>query len=102
MKLPVRCAARSFCRALGRRINVRSLMGIKVEGICTLLEVFDMPTSVAFYRDVLGFEVVKASQPGDDFDWGLLRLGDTELMLNTLYQKHDRPTPTSMLRSLAA
>jgi catechol 2,3-dioxygenase-like lactoylglutathione lyase family enzyme len=66
-------------------------MGIKVESICTLLQVFDMPTSVAFYRDVLGFEVVKASQPGDDFDWGLLKLGDTELMLNTLYEKHDRP-----------
>jgi hypothetical protein len=28
-------------------------MGIKVEGICTLLEIFDMPTSVAFYRDIL-------------------------------------------------
>jgi glyoxylase I family protein len=66
-------------------------MAIKIEGTCTLLEVFDMPTSVAFYRDVLAFEVVKASQPGDDFDWGLLRLNDTELMLNTLYEKHDRP-----------
>jgi hypothetical protein len=32
-------------------------MGIKVEGICKLLEVFDMPTSVAFYRDVLGFDI---------------------------------------------
>jgi len=42
---------------LGRRINGRLLMGIKVEGICKLLEVFDMPTSVAFYRDVLGFDI---------------------------------------------
>ncbi len=66
-------------------------MGIKVEGVCTLLEVFDMPAPVAFYRDVLGFEIVMTSQPGDDFNWGLLRLGSAELMLNTLYEKHIRP-----------
>ena len=66
-------------------------MGVKVEGSCTMLWVFDMPTSVAFYRDVLGFVIVNTSQPGDDFDWGLLRHGNTELMLNTQYEKHDRP-----------
>ena len=59
-------------------------MGIEVSGVCALLQVFDMPTSVGFYRDVLGFEVVSTSErDGDQFDWGLLRLGDAEVMLNT-------------------
>jgi catechol 2,3-dioxygenase-like lactoylglutathione lyase family enzyme len=66
---------------------------IKVEGLTPLLQVFDMPTSVAFYRDVLGFEVVGASPPRgpDDFDWGLLRKDGFHLMLNTAYELDDRP-----------
>jgi catechol 2,3-dioxygenase-like lactoylglutathione lyase family enzyme len=68
-------------------------MSIEVRGVMTLLQVFDMPTSVRFYRDVLGFEVVHTTTPreGDQFDWGLLRLNDTELMLNTTYEQDDRP-----------
>jgi glyoxylase I family protein len=68
-------------------------MGIKVEGFAPLIQVFDMPTSVAFYRDILGFEVVTTSPPRDrdDFDWGLLRLQGIELMLNTAYEADDRP-----------
>jgi catechol 2,3-dioxygenase-like lactoylglutathione lyase family enzyme len=50
-----------------------------------------MATSVAFYRDVIGFEVVMQSSPGDNFDWGLLRMGDAELMLNTAYDAENRP-----------
>ena len=30
-------------------------MSIEIRGVCALLQVFDMPTSVRFYRDVLGF-----------------------------------------------
>ena len=33
-------------------------MSVRIGGFATLLQVFDMPTSLAFYRDVLGFEVV--------------------------------------------
>jgi glyoxylase I family protein len=66
-------------------------MALPIEGVCTLLQVFDMPRSVAFYRDVLGFGVVNSSQPGDDFDWGLLRRGDAELMLNTQFERNKRP-----------
>jgi glyoxylase I family protein len=66
-------------------------MPIKVEGVAPLVAVFDMPTSVAFYRDVLGFAVVNQSGPGDDFGWGLLRLDDAEVMLNTAYDREDRP-----------
>jgi len=28
-------------------------MALKVQGVCPLLEVFDMPTSIRFYRDLL-------------------------------------------------
>jgi len=67
-------------------------MNIEVRGVCTLLQVFDMPTSVRFYRDVLGFEIVQTTpREGDQFDWGLLRLGDTEVMLNTAYEQDERP-----------
>ena len=68
-------------------------MSIQVTGLAPLLQVFDMPRSVAFYRDVLGFEVVATSPPRgpDDFDWGLLRLGGAKLMLNTAYEEADRP-----------
>jgi glyoxylase I family protein len=67
-------------------------MGIKVAGAAPLIQVFDMPTSVAFYR-VLGFEVVATSPPRgpDDFDWGLFRLEGIELMLNTAYEEDTRP-----------
>jgi catechol 2,3-dioxygenase-like lactoylglutathione lyase family enzyme len=50
-----------------------------------------MPTAVRFYRDVLGFEIVETSATGDRFDWASLRLGEAELMLNTLYEEQDRP-----------
>ncbi len=66
-------------------------MAIDIRGLAPLLEVFDMPTSIAFYRDVLGFEVVSTSEPGDRFDWALLELNGVELMLNTAYEDHERP-----------
>lgn len=66
-------------------------MPVKVEGLAPLIQVFDMPTSVAFYRDVLGFTVVSQSEPGDNFDWGMLRLDDAVLMLNTAYERDQRP-----------
>ena len=50
-----------------------------------------MPASLRFYRDVLGFEVIQSSQPGDQADWISLRLERAELMLNTAYEAHDRP-----------
>jgi hypothetical protein len=32
-------------------------MAIEIQGMAPPLQVFDMPTSIKFYRDVLGFEV---------------------------------------------
>ncbi len=65
--------------------------GLDIEGVCPLLQVFDMPKAIAFYRDGLGFRVVATSRAGDDCDWALLRLNGAELMLNTAYEKHARP-----------
>ncbi len=68
-------------------------MAIEVRGIAPLFQVFDMPTSMHFYRDQLGFEVVSTDgKPADHFDWVLLRLNDgVELMLNTAYEADERP-----------
>ena len=67
-------------------------MSIEIRGMAPLLQVFDMPTSIAFYRDVVGFEVVTTSKPGaEHFGWALLRLNGMELMLNTAYEADSRP-----------
>ena len=39
----------------------RAAMAIEVRGLAPLLQVFDMPTSITFYCDALGFRIV-----GDD------------------------------------
>jgi glyoxylase I family protein len=71
---------------------------IFLEGIAPLLQVFDMPTSLNFYRDILGFSIVQSSGQGDDVDWVLLKLNGIELMLNTAYEKHNRPPMPDLKR----
>src|SRR5688572_21470641 len=68
-------------------------MGLGLEGLVPLLQVFDMPYSVRFYRDVLGFEVIEASpeRSSDDSDWVWLRRDGMELMLNTAFEFDQRP-----------
>ena len=66
-------------------------MSLKLDGTVTLLQVFDMPTSLHFYRDLLGFGIVQQSQPVDTCGWAWLRLDDTEIMLNTAYEDEYRP-----------
>jgi catechol 2,3-dioxygenase-like lactoylglutathione lyase family enzyme len=63
------------------------------EGLSPLFQVFDMPTSVRFYRDILGFSVVNHSpeRGPDDFDWCMLRNNDAVLMLNTRFEHDSRP-----------
>lgn len=39
-------------------------MSIVVKGMAPLLQVFDMPAAIAFYRDKSGFEVVNSNAPG--------------------------------------
>lgn len=79
-------------------------MALDVRGLTPLLQVYDMPASVRFYCDLLGFEVVSTSPVlGDDrFHWALLRLGDAELMLNTAYKfDNDRPAEPEHARTAA-
>src|SRR5512132_480137 len=78
-------------------------MTIEVRGVCVLLQVFDMPTSIRFYRDILGFEIVQTTTPreGDQFDWGLLRLNNTEVMLNTAHERDSRPAQPDPARIAA-
>ena len=69
-------------------------MAINVRSVTALLEVFDMPTSIAFYRDILGFEIVSDSGNGDDSSWVWIRLNNADLMLNDQYEPgHVPPAP---------
>jgi glyoxylase I family protein len=76
-------------------------MPIEMRGICTLLQVFDMPASLRFYCDGLGFEVLQSSAPLPDAGWAWLRRGDAELMLNTAFESEHRP-PAADAGRLAA
>ena len=70
-------------------------MALQAQGVAPLLFVYDMPTSVRFYRDMLGCEIVTTSPAmGEDyFHWALLRLGAAEFMLNTAFESNeDRPS----------
>lgn len=62
-----------------------------LHGVAPLLQVFDMPTAIRFYRDVLAFTVASTSEPGDNCNWALLRLNGAEVMLNTAYEADQRP-----------
>jgi len=77
-------------------------MAVDIRGMAPLLQVFDMPTSIKFYRDALGFEVVATStQRREHFDWALLRLNGVELMLNTAYEEDARPPAPDLARFAA-
>jgi catechol 2,3-dioxygenase-like lactoylglutathione lyase family enzyme len=76
-------------------------MAIEIAELTPLVQVFDMPTAVAFYAGVLGFEVTAQSAPGDSYDWALLTLGGSALMLNTLHEAHARPAAPDPVRVAA-
>jgi glyoxylase I family protein len=75
---------------------IMAIMAIRPNGLVPLLQVYDMPEAIRFYRDALGFSVASASEEieaaeGRYFHWALLRLGGAELMLNTAYDANERP-----------
>jgi glyoxylase I family protein len=78
-------------------------MAFEIEGLCPLLQVFDMLEAVAFYRDRLGFEIVAQSplveKPYRHFNWVHLKRGSAELMLNTAYEADERPPARDNRRS---
>ncbi|HEX6125645.1 MAG TPA: VOC family protein [Pyrinomonadaceae bacterium] len=76
-------------------------MAIEIRGLSPLLEVFDMPTSLAFYRDKLGFRITGDSGQGDESGWVMLELGDATIMLNTAYDAGERPAAPDPARSAA-
>jgi catechol 2,3-dioxygenase-like lactoylglutathione lyase family enzyme len=73
-------------------------MSFDFHGACTMLQVFDVPTSLAFYCEILGFEVVGSSGPLPRCGWALLRRDDIELMLNTQYEDNRRPPAPDLAR----
>jgi len=66
-------------------------VGLAIRGLCPLIQVFDMPASLRFYGDILGFVEVQKSGPSDDVGWAWLRHGDAEVTLNTAYDVGERP-----------
>jgi len=70
---------------------------IEIRDTCTLLSVYDMPTAVRFYREVLGFSIEARSptyavEHGVElFHWCMLRAGEARIMLNTAYDEGQRP-----------
>jgi glyoxylase I family protein len=76
-------------------------MAIDVRGMVPLLEVFDMATSLNFYCDVLGFEIVATdtNTVAPNHNWVLLRLNGIELMLNTAYEYGKRPAAADPRRA---
>jgi glyoxylase I family protein len=75
-------------------------MALDVRGMTPLLQVFDMATSLHFYCDVLGFEIVMTDNNtvAPNHNWVWLRLGGADLMLNTAYEYESRPSTPDRLR----
>ena len=76
-------------------------MSLTIGGFVALLQVFDMPTSLGFYRDVLGFQVASEVPADDRCDWVRLTLHGSELMLNTAYEEDERPPTPDPVRVTA-
>lgn len=61
-------------------------MSIEITYLTPLIQVFSMPRSLAFYRDILGFQVHMDSGDGDDSSWVWITKDDCHLMLNDQYE----------------
>lgn len=74
-------------------------MTIEIQGMTPLLQVYDMPTSLHFYCEVLGFKVTNsAPSPMSSYDWVLLEWNGSHLMLNTRYEYDQRPSQPDPVR----
>ena len=78
-------------------------MPLQGRRLTPLLQVYVMPVSIRFYRDVPGFEVVATSPIlGEDrFHRALLRLGNAGLMLNTAYEFDSERPPSTIQGSFS-
>jgi glyoxylase I family protein len=77
------------------------LMKAEFFGVAPLLQVYDMPAAVRFYRDLLGFQLLNQSRDGEEFDWCLLSRNGAEVMLNTMYESERRPLQPDSHRTAA-
>ena len=70
-------------------------MTVRIEGICALIQVYDMLESVRFYREYLGFEIAQQApffdHPYPHINWVLLKRESAEFMLNTAFEADQRP-----------
>jgi catechol 2,3-dioxygenase-like lactoylglutathione lyase family enzyme len=66
-------------------------MAFEIRGMAPLLQVFDMPASLTFYRDKLGFRVTGDSGKSDESGWVMLERDGVTIMLNTAYDDGERP-----------
>ena len=75
-------------------------MSIKIKHLTPLIQVFNMPRSLAFYRDILGFDIVMDSGNGDSSSWVWIKKDDCHLMLNDQYEPGHEPEapPVERLR----
>jgi catechol 2,3-dioxygenase-like lactoylglutathione lyase family enzyme len=74
-------------------------MPINVNGVTTLLQVFDMRKSVAFYCGILGFELTQKHQSEGHLYWAMLTLGGAVVMLNARYEHQDQPAEADPKRA---
>jgi catechol 2,3-dioxygenase-like lactoylglutathione lyase family enzyme len=72
-------------------------MKIDLRGLCPLIQVFDMDSSLHFYCDLLGFTIVEKAEKGG---WAWLRHGTADLMLNAAYDDGARPPEPDPARLL--
>ena len=55
---------------------------MRLKNLIPMLNVSNLEASLAFYRSALGFEVVSPKEALEEYRWGIIRSGDTELMLS--------------------
>ena len=73
-----------------------AVKSLTVTGLAPLLQVFDMPAAIHFYRHVLGFTLTATAPALSDnpehVNWCMLELNGAAIMLNTAYDPDDQPS----------
>jgi len=86
-------AQRFLARELGFASWLKLKTHIETKGIghmIPLLFVYDMRRTVAFYCEILGFEIEQQWEPDGHLYWACLRCGRAKLMFNAEYEDQDR------------
>jgi len=68
-------------------------MALVYDDMCPLFQVFDLPASLNFYQNILGFQLVEGTD-----DWAMLRREKMWIMLNTAYESPERPPQPDPVR----